>query len=64
MGVTPELVRKVFEPFYTTKATGMGMGLAISRTIAEAHDGSLTVESNEQGGATFRLRLPVREEVA
>jgi two-component system, chemotaxis family, CheB/CheR fusion protein len=58
VGVTPELARRVFEPFYTTKSTGMGMGLAISRTIAEAHDGSLTVESNEQGGATFRLRLP------
>src|SRR5688572_6732882 len=58
VGVTPELARRVFEPFYTTKSAGMGMGLAISRTIAEAHDGSLSVESNEQGGATFRLRLP------
>jgi two-component system, LuxR family, sensor kinase FixL len=63
-GVTPELARKVFEPFYTTKSTGMGMGLAISRSIAEAHDGSLTVECNEQGGATFRLRLPARKAVA
>ena len=63
VGVAPDLARKVFEPFYTTKSTGMGMGLAISRSIADAHDGSLTVENNEQGGATFRLRLPAQQAV-
>lgn len=58
-GMPEDVVRRIFEPFYTTKPAGMGMGLAISRTIAEAHGGSLSVVTGHEEGAMFRLRLPV-----
>jgi len=48
----------VFEPFYTTKPSGMGMGLSISRTIIAAHQGHITAENNAAGGATFCVTLP------
>lgn len=49
----------LFEPFFTTKGNGLGMGLTISRTIAEAHGGYLTAERGAVGGSLFRLVLPV-----
>ncbi len=52
---------KVFEPFFTTKPEGMGMGLAISRSIIQAHDGRLWFSANEDGGCTFHFTLPVAE---
>ena len=57
-GVPPEVVPRLFEPFFTTKAEGTGLGLAMSRTIAEAHGGSLTYEPNTPRGACFVMRLP------
>jgi signal transduction histidine kinase len=57
-GVPPEVINKVFEPFYTTKSEGLGMGLPISRTIIEAHGGRLWAERSAEGtGATFRFTL-------
>jgi signal transduction histidine kinase len=59
-GVAPEVSRAIFEPFVTTRAGGMGMGLAISRTLAQARGGDLSFgRSSTLGGACFKLRLPI-----
>jgi two-component system sensor kinase FixL len=57
-GIEPDKLPRLFEPFYTTKPKGMGMGLSIARTIVEAHGGRLWAENNESGGAAFRIMLP------
>ena len=56
-GIAESIQRRLFQPFITTKAHGMGVGLSISRTIAEAHGGRLTAEPNPAGGTIFRLTL-------
>lgn len=56
-GIAPEIVAQLFQPFITTKKHGMGVGLSISRTIVEAHGGSLWAEAGPGGGAVFRLTL-------
>ncbi len=57
-GFSDEVLTKLFQTFFTTKETGMGVGLSISRSIVEAHGGRISVERNSSGGATFRLTLP------
>jgi signal transduction histidine kinase/ABC-type uncharacterized transport system substrate-binding protein len=56
-GVPPEAATKIFDPFFSTKDHGMGMGLSIARTIVAAHDGQIDVEN--RNGAAFRIRLPL-----
>ena len=58
IGLAPEQLGQLFTAFYTTKAEGMGMGLAISRSIIEAHGGKLWAEPNEPRGAVFQFTLP------
>jgi PAS domain S-box-containing protein len=57
MGVPEEIAHRIFDPFFSTKPQGTGMGLAICRSIVEAHDGKLQVESAAHGGAVFRFTV-------
>lgn len=57
-GIPPESLDRIFDPLYTTKTKGIGLGLAISRRYAELNQGQLDVESDPGGGATFLLNLP------
>ena len=57
-GIAPELAGRLFQPFVTTKKTGMGLGLSICREIIEAHHGHLTASPRDGGGTVFRLTLP------
>ena len=58
-GIPEDKLKEIFEPFFTSKAEGMGMGLSIARTIVEAHNGQIWAENRDHGGATFRIRLPL-----
>jgi len=58
-GIPDEKLNAVFEPFFTSKAEGMGMGLSIARTIVEAHNGVISAKNRDHGGASFRIRLPL-----
>lgn len=58
VGLAPQAIRKIFEPFYTTKSGGMGIGLSVSRSIIEAHRGPLWATPNARGGVTFTFSLP------
>jgi len=57
-GISPDIVAQLFQPFVTTKSQGMGVGLSISRSIIEAHGGSITPRPNPGGGTIFSFTLP------
>jgi PAS domain S-box-containing protein len=61
-GVDPEHLQRVFDPFYTTKNSGLGMGLSICRSIIDAHGGRLWADTNEPRGAVFEFTLPPAHE--
>src|SRR5258705_4136571 len=61
-GLDPENLEHVFEAFYTTKTSGMGMGLSICRSIIDGHGGRLWAGVNEPRGAVFQFNLPGAEE--
>jgi signal transduction histidine kinase len=63
-GIPEDKLKEVFEPFYTSKAEGMGMGLSIARTIIEAHHGLIWAKNRDHGGASLRIRLPLCTNVA
>ena len=63
-GVPPEVAPRIFDPFFTTKPIGLGMGLAITRSIVEAHGGAIRVSRAPGGGAAFEVLLPAAREAA
>jgi C4-dicarboxylate-specific signal transduction histidine kinase len=60
-GIPVSIKKEIFNPFFTTKDNGMGIGLAICRSIIEDHDGKLQCEDGESGGAVFTFKLRVVE---
>src|SRR5215831_9539379 len=57
-GIDPNVVDRIFNPLFTTKSNGMGMGLAICRSIIEGHDGRLWASAGAEGGSVFQFVLP------
>jgi two-component system sensor histidine kinase DctS len=60
-GIAPEVAERLFSPFFSTKAEGMGMGLSICRTAIEFHGGTLGHSANPDGGTIFKFALPSQE---
>ncbi|MDF2984382.1 MAG: sensor histidine kinase [Devosia sp.] len=62
-GISEEVAARLFQPFVTTKAGGMGVGLSISQRIIGSHGGEISVSRNHAGGATFTFSLPTVKEM-
>jgi signal transduction histidine kinase len=60
-GVAPQHLERIFEPLFTTKARGIGLGLSVSRSLARANDGEITVRNHATGGAVFTLDVPAAD---
>jgi signal transduction histidine kinase len=60
-GIPEDKLKEIFEPFFTSKAEGMGMGLSIARTIVDAHRGQISAENPRDGGAMFKIRIPLSD---
>jgi signal transduction histidine kinase len=60
LGITPDVKKNLFKPFYTTKRWGTGLGLTICKQVAEAHGGTISVESEVGKGSTFTMKIPVQ----
>ena len=58
-GLDPDVRKRLFDPYFSTKSFGTGLGLAIALRAVEAHDGTIDVESEPGRGTLFRIRLPV-----
>jgi signal transduction histidine kinase len=61
-GIPEDKLKDIFEPFFTSKAEGMGMGLSIARTIIEAHHGQIWAKNRDHGGASVRIRIPLAKD--
>jgi signal transduction histidine kinase len=57
-GLSPEIANRMFQPFFTTKPTGIGLGLVVSRALAEANGGQLWVEPSAEPGTIFHFTMP------
>jgi signal transduction histidine kinase len=62
VGIPPENMKKIFEPLFTTKTKGIGLGLAVSRKLTEANGGRIEAGSEAGKGSTFTVYLPIYEE--
>jgi signal transduction histidine kinase len=62
-GMTTEILAKLWSPLFTTKAKGMGFGMAITKRLVEAHGGSINVETKLGKGSTFTVTLPIKREL-
>jgi signal transduction histidine kinase len=60
IGIAPENLARIFDPYFTTKARGSGLGLAISRRTIEAHGGTITAANESGGGCRFLISLPIK----
>jgi signal transduction histidine kinase len=61
MGISQENLNKLFEPLFTTKAKGVGLGLAVVKSLVDGHGGTIEIQSKVGKGSTFTVRLPTKE---